>query len=148
MTSALLVHSSVLYISQIVQLSPLTARACWFLSLVTLPFLSYWRLFLHFDRIASTFIHGPTPLSSGFGDQDVGVLKLENGLAKLVFVPLGIHDHLLQENPSAQVHMKGLLYHVCKELLHPEGTVLVSLPVPIYKHQRCIVGEFATLNLV
>ncbi|CAM9554090.1 unnamed protein product [Ectocarpus fasciculatus] len=90
-------------------------------------------------RIASTFIHEPTPLNPGFGDQDVGVLKLENGLAKLVFVPLGIHDHLLQENTSAQTHMKGLLYHVCKELLHPEGTVLVSLPVPIYKHQRCIV---------
>ncbi|CAN0259142.1 unnamed protein product [Ectocarpus sp. 6 AP-2014] len=90
-------------------------------------------------RIASTCIHESTPLSSGFGDLDVGVLKLENGLAKLVFVPLGLHDHLLQENPSAQVHMKGLLYHVCKELLHPEGTVLVSLPVPIYKHQRCIV---------
>ncbi|CAM9761847.1 unnamed protein product, partial [Ectocarpus sp. 8 AP-2014] len=90
-------------------------------------------------RIASTCIHESTPLSSGFSDQDVGVLQLENGLAKLVFIPLGLHDHLLQENPSAQVHMKGLLYHVCKELLHPEGTVLVSLPVPIYKHQRCIV---------
>lgn len=97
--------------------------------------------FLHFDRNASAYIHEPTLLNADFSDLDIVTLRAEHGLAKLVFVPLGLHDHLLQDTAMSTAHLHRLPYHVCKELLHPQGTIIVSLPVPIYKHHGRIVGE-------
>ncbi|CAN0243134.1 unnamed protein product, partial [Ectocarpus sp. 4 AP-2014] len=98
-------------------------------------------------RNASAYIHEPTPLSADFSDQDIETLKAEHSLAKLVFVPLGLHEHLLQESTISTAHLQRLLYHVCKELLHPQGTIIVSLSVPIYKHHGRIVGHLQQSGL-
>lgn len=96
-------------------------------------------------RGENTFLHEDMPLSSTFPDQDIPNLKVKEQRAMLVFISIGHYEHLLQDNTIASEHLKILLYHVCKELLHPKGTAILSLPVPYYKHAGRIVGEFASI---
>ena len=98
------------------------------------------------SRTENTFVHEPMPLSPNFPDQDSGRLTLEKGQAMLICIPLSLHEHLLQVNTASTVHLKALVYRVCRKLLHPNGTVIVALPLPYYKHVGRIVGDCASIR--
>ena len=99
------------------------------------------------SRTENIFVHHePMPLSPSFPDEDIGRLTLEKGQAMLIFIPLSLHEHLLQENAASTGHLKTLVYRICGKLLHPNGTVIMSLPLPYYKHVGRIVGECALIR--
>ena len=99
---------------------------------------------LGWHRSENTCLHELTPLSADFPEKDMFNIKVRRH-AMLMFVSLSHNnqEHLLQDNTASSSHLKRLLYHVCKELLHPKGTVIVSLPVPYYEHVGRIAGELA-----
>ena len=68
------------------------------------------------------------------------LMELKQGLSRYSVI-------LLQENTASTGHLKALVvYRVCNKLLHPNGTVIVSLPLPYYKHVGRIVGECALIR--
>ena len=91
-------------------------------------------------RTENTFVHELMPLSPNFSDTDASLLTLEKARAMLIFVPLGLNDHLLSENTASTAHLKGLLYKVC-QMLNPNGTIILSSTVPYFKHAGHIAGE-------
>lgn len=85
------------------------------------------------------------PLNPEFTEHDLHRVKTERP-AMLMFISLSQHEHLLHNNPASSSRLKGLFYHLCKDnILHPKGTVIVSMPVPYYAHAHRIVGEFSTV---
>ena len=98
------------------------------------------------NRTENTFVHEPIPLSPSFPDQDIGRLTLEKGQAMLIFIPLNLYEHLLQVNTASTGHLKALVPRVCRKLLHPDGTVIMALPLPYYKHVGRVVGECGSIR--
>lgn len=96
-----------------------------------------------FDREENTRVHDCRPLGCDFPYQHITNLELVRQ-AMLLFVSLNHHEHLLQNTPACNDHLKSLLFHVGTELLHANDTLIVCLPVPYYKHAGRIVGELVS----
>ncbi|CAM9873237.1 unnamed protein product [Pylaiella littoralis] len=58
----------------------------------------------------------------------------------LMFMCLNRADHLLQDNSAASTRLGHVIYHLCKNQLHPKGTVIVSTPAPFYAHASKVAG--------
>ena len=85
-------------------------------------------------------------LSANFPDQ-LDQIKLKQP-AMLVFFSLNHpnHAHLLHDATIPGEFLRRPLYHIFQEMLHPNGAVIVALPVPYHKHASRIAGELSTVN--
>lgn len=94
------------------------------------------------DREENTCLHLLPPLSTNFLQKDMLNIKVRRR-AMLVFISLSLKNQepLLQDNALSLDLLKRLVYHICKEALHPQGTVIVPLSTPYLKRGSRVTGE-------